>query len=96
MDNFNPMTDEITFKFIQSPLTDEETDKSGNKTVLTKRTLLSTLAKIFDSQGTLSPYLLSAKLILQKAWEQKLAWDEPLSGEIEQDAEILLSELDQL
>ena len=93
---WNPAMDEITFNFIPSPLTDEVTEESGSRAILTKRSLLSTLAKIFNSQGTLSPYILSTRLTLQKDWEQQLTWDEPLKDKILQEAEMFLSELDQL
>jgi len=47
-----------------------------------KRTLLSTVQKIFDPLGFLNPAIIVPKLILQEAWAQKLDWDEPLPQEI--------------
>ncbi|GIY24238.1 reverse transcriptase [Caerostris darwini] len=43
---------------------------------LTKRTLLSTIAKTFDPLGWLSPITIQSKLLLQKLWKYQLQWDE--------------------
>ncbi|XP_076650259.1 uncharacterized protein LOC143357625 [Halictus rubicundus] len=50
-------------------------------TRITKRTILSDIAKIFDPLGLLGPVIITAKLIMQKLWQLKLDWDEsvPLS-----------------
>lgn len=50
---------------------------------ITKRQILSDLAKLFDPLGLLSPTIVCAKLIIQNLWKLKLAWDEPLSPEIQ-------------
>jgi hypothetical protein len=90
---WDPKRDLITFNVIQPPNADE---KKENEVSLTKRALLSTLVRIFDSLGLLAPYTLSGKLILQKTWEEKISWDQPLTGEILEEVEIFLSELSQL
>ena len=48
---------------------------------LTKRTIFSQIAKLFDPLGLLGPVVVSAKIIIQDLWKTKLPWDEtvPLS-----------------
>lgn len=50
----------------------------------TKRDILSVIAQIFDPLGLLSPCIIQMKIILQKLWLQRLAWDEELPPEISQ------------
>ena len=45
---------------------------------VTKRTIASGAARIFDPLGLISPFLLPAKVILQKCWKLKQGWDEPV------------------
>ncbi|UYV65295.1 hypothetical protein LAZ67_3003849 [Cordylochernes scorpioides] len=45
---------------------------------ITKRSILSCLAQIYDPIGFLSPILIKPKILLQKAWTLKLAWDDEL------------------
>lgn len=47
-------------------------------TPITKRTILSTIAKIFDPLGLLASVIILAKIILQKLWTHNLNWDESL------------------
>lgn len=47
-------------------------------TVITKRAILSTIARIFDPIGLLAPVLFYAKHIMHQIWEAELAWDDPL------------------
>ncbi|XP_014217979.1 uncharacterized protein LOC106646454, partial [Copidosoma floridanum] len=44
----------------------------------TKRTLLASLAGLFDPCGWLAPIMLNAKLLLQDLWRPRLGWDEPV------------------
>jgi len=63
---WKPKTD--TFHFtLQLPLTKQ----------ITKRAILSTIAKLFDPLGLLSP-VIKAKIIIQELWSVKLDWDDPL------------------
>ena len=60
------------------PKTEEEIDR----TVYTKRMLASIIAKVYDINGFISPYLLTAKKLLQQSWMLKIDWDEDLPAEI--------------
>ena len=48
---------------------------------VTKRFLVSDVAKTFDVLGWFSPSTIMVKVLLQRLWEQKIEWDEevPLS-----------------
>lgn len=43
---------------------------------ITKRTILSSIAQIFDPLGLLGPIIVTAKLLIQKLWQSNLSWDE--------------------
>ena len=47
--------------------------------IVTKRILISNIAKIFDVFGWLSPIVIKVKVLLQRLWEAKLDWDDPVS-----------------
>lgn len=49
---------------------------------LTKRNILSDIARIFDPLGLISPVVIQAKIILQNLWLEKLHWDDPLSAQL--------------
>lgn len=49
---------------------------------VTKRTMLSAIAKIYDPLGILAPIVVVAKLIMQKLWHEKVDWDDPVSDSI--------------
>ena len=53
----------------------------------TKRELLSTIYRIWDPLGLLTPLTVSAKIILRKVWAARpqLDWDDPLPYEIQQE-----------
>jgi len=53
-------------------------DVHSTTTVVTKRAVLSTIARIFDPIGLLAPVTFYAKHILHEIWEEDLAWDDPL------------------
>jgi len=43
---------------------------------LSKRIILSEVAKLFDPLGLLDPVIVIAKLILQDLWQLAIQWDE--------------------
>ena len=49
---------------------------------ITKRTILSDIARLFDPLGWLAPIMLTAKLIMQDLWVQEYNWDTPLPENI--------------
>ncbi|XP_055951616.1 uncharacterized protein LOC129987689 [Argiope bruennichi] len=54
------------------------TVKYENKSMLTKRTVLSVVARLYDPLGLLGPVISKIKIFLQKLWLQKLTFDDPL------------------
>ncbi|XP_068986183.1 uncharacterized protein [Bombus flavifrons] len=45
---------------------------------ITKRTISSEIAKIYDPLGLLAPVIVRAKMLLQRLWTLKIDWDESL------------------
>ncbi|XP_067620077.1 uncharacterized protein [Eurosta solidaginis] len=68
---WKPMRDEICFSF-----------ESNECSIATKRTILSTVAKIYDILGLLSPITIRCKILLQELWIQHMDWDEPLTQDL--------------
>lgn len=53
---------------------------NAGERIMTKRLILSEISKIFDPLGLIGPVLITAKLIMQELWKQKLEWDVPVSN----------------
>ena len=51
-------------------------------TVLTKRALVSDIAKTFDVLGWFSPSIIVVKILLQRLWEAGVGWDHPVPQDI--------------
>ncbi|XP_062538696.1 uncharacterized protein LOC134206972 [Armigeres subalbatus] len=49
---------------------------------LTKRMILSQIAKIFDPLGFVGPVVTAAKLIMRELWSLNLDWDQPVPSEM--------------
>ncbi|XP_011859572.1 PREDICTED: uncharacterized protein LOC105557047, partial [Vollenhovia emeryi] len=49
---------------------------------VTKRTVLSVIAQIFDPLGLVGPATVKAKLLLQRLWQLNLDWDESLPQDL--------------
>ena len=69
---WNAANDQFHLTIAQSPET-----KS-----LTKRALVSDVAKTFDVLGWFSPVLVKAKILLQLLWLEKIGWDDPVPDAI--------------
>lgn len=54
-------------------------------TNFTKRTILSKSCQIFDPLGLLSACTIVPKIILQKLWQLKLDWDDPIPVDLNKD-----------
>ncbi|XP_075150562.1 uncharacterized protein LOC142224664 [Haematobia irritans] len=46
--------------------------------IVTKRQMLSTIARLFDPLGRLSPIVIIAKILMQQLWEANIDWDEAI------------------
>ncbi|XP_033363073.1 uncharacterized protein LOC117241211 [Bombus vosnesenskii] len=49
---------------------------------VTKRTISSEIAKIYDPLGLLAPVIVRAKMLLQRLWMLKIDWDESLPADV--------------
>ncbi|KAL9969544.1 hypothetical protein ACROYT_G021769 [Oculina patagonica] len=63
----------FTFKNLTSHLTEEH---------VTKRIILSSIAKIFDPLGMLSPVFVAFKILFQEIFKKEIDWDTQLGGEV--------------
>lgn len=83
---WSPQRDEFAVKV--NPV---ENDK------VTKRLILSNIARLFDPLGWLSPFVVRAKLIMQELWLAKVEWDDTnLPKETVEKWSKLCTELEQL
>ena len=64
---------------ISSPLTIANLPSTDN---VTKRTIVSDTAKIFDVLGWFSPVVTRMNILLQRLWERKVDWDDPVPEDI--------------
>ena len=51
--------------------------------IITKRVLVSNVAKVFNALGWCSPTVIKMKILLQRLWETKLDWDDPVPSFIQ-------------
>ena len=70
----------------------EEEDHIKNA-VLTRRVLMSQVHGIYDPLGLLSPITVKFKLVLQHLVQAEVDWDEPLEGDLREEAESALKEM---
>jgi hypothetical protein len=49
---------------------------------VTKRNLVSDVAKVFDALGLFAPATIKMKIILQRLWELELDWDDPVPDQV--------------
>ncbi|XP_062542350.1 uncharacterized protein LOC134210317 [Armigeres subalbatus] len=69
---WNPIEDCFTFRV-------NHVEDSGNK--VTKRQVMSEIARLFDPLGLLAPVIVIAKMVMQDLWRSGLDWDDGLSQE---------------
>lgn len=67
-----PSEDKFKFKICLQPLKED----------LTKRSILSDVAKVFDPIGWLAPVTIKAKIFLQQLWLTGLGWDDKLPAQL--------------
>lgn len=65
---WNALKDVFYFKLSSTPV----------RSVVTKRAVLSEIAKLFDPAGWLAPKIIVAKIIMQQIWIDKTDWDDCL------------------
>ncbi|XP_075150695.1 uncharacterized protein LOC142224793 [Haematobia irritans] len=65
---WNAGKDVFFFKLVSAP----------TRSSVTKRAVLSEIAKLFDPAGWLAPKIMVAKIIMQQIWKDKTDWDECL------------------
>ena len=68
------LKDEIEFDFSRMAIENGEEQH-------TKRSILSTLARLFDPLGLISPTAVPRKVLFQELCKDKLGWDDPVSME---------------
>ena len=54
---------------------------TGEIQEITKRSILKTVASVFDPLGLFSPIVLRGKLLLQSLWGKSMDWDDPIEEE---------------
>lgn len=52
------------------------------QSALTKKAVLSSIAKIYDPLGALAPITFWAKCFMQRLWKEGYVWDSPISSEL--------------
>lgn len=70
--NWHPNSDSFGF-LVKVPDIDE---------LVTKRAILSVVARLFDPLGFLSPTIVVAKMLLQQLWTLGIGWDEEVPSDI--------------
>jgi hypothetical protein len=75
---WNNKTDRLTFKIKADML--ETTPSQEIK--LTKRTILSRVAQIYDPVGIAAAFIIKAKIGMQRLWQGGYGWDEELPPEV--------------
>ncbi|XP_055714374.1 uncharacterized protein LOC129808613 [Phlebotomus papatasi] len=69
---WTPQTDEFQFRIA----------KDLGSQPMTKRNILSTIARIFDPCGFIGPAITTAKLIMQNTWQKNVGWDDEVPEDL--------------
>ncbi|GFW98874.1 integrase catalytic domain-containing protein [Trichonephila clavipes] len=72
---WKPHSDSFAFKI--SPMT-----SNCDNLIVTKKSVISTIARIFDPPGLIEPVITRAKILLQSLWQLKLDWNDPLPSNL--------------
>ncbi|CAG7725597.1 unnamed protein product, partial [Allacma fusca] len=72
--HWNAAADDFRFTFHPGP----------DKGKVTKRNVLSEIARLFDPLGLMAPITIRGKFIMQSLWKLKVDWDEALPAEMTQ------------
>ena len=62
----------------------------------TKRDVLKNASKLFDPLGLTSPVSVRAKVFMQKLWQLRVEWDEPLDSSIRDEWNAIISDIQRL
>ena len=82
---WNPTTDEISLA--------AKSSISAYDNLITKREVLRDLSKIFDPLGFIAPVVMRAKMLMQKLWQLKVTWDEPLNDDLQSEWKNIATDL---
>ena len=80
--NWNVKRDELSIKSVKF-----------SEQVLSKRSLLSQVSSVFDPLGLISPLVIRGKMLIQRAWAEKLGWDDPLPEDYVEEWQELVGKL---
>ncbi|XP_062535425.1 uncharacterized protein LOC134204663 [Armigeres subalbatus] len=83
---WNPSTDQLSF----------QVPKFGELSIVTKRSVVSEMSRLFDPLGLLGPVIISARIFVQGLWSKRFTWDEQLPGAESQWWRVYRNELAQL
>ncbi|GFX45986.1 integrase catalytic domain-containing protein [Trichonephila clavipes] len=72
---WKPHPDSFAFKI--SPMT-----SNCDNLIVTKKSVISTIARIFDPLGLVGPVITRAKILLQSLWQLKLDWNDSLPSNL--------------
>ncbi|GFW08038.1 integrase catalytic domain-containing protein [Trichonephila clavipes] len=72
---WKPHPDSFAFKI--SPMT-----SNCNNLIVTRKSVISTIARIVDPLGLIGPVITRAKILLQSLWQLKLDWNDPLPSNL--------------
>jgi len=70
---WNPTTDKLIFYA-----------QTNQDNAPTKRSVLRSIASIYDPLGLLSPVIIQCKIFMQQLWQLKVNWDDPLTTELKE------------
>ncbi|XP_059217443.1 uncharacterized protein LOC131994669 [Stomoxys calcitrans] len=84
---WNAMTDQFFYKI---------TNISVPSSPITKRKILSIVAKLFDPAGWLSPIIVLAKILMQQLWIDGTEWDEEVKPHSLEKWDIFISNLPEI